>query len=108
MFTFIGQPQSLSVDSNEATSIRICWIAPVDSFSPITFYSISIWNLSSTDAMASVVVVNTATNDTFLNVTGLLPGTTYELTVVAVSQVGDIVARSKASDPIIHTTNNTG
>ena len=106
VFTFIDQPQSLSVDSTEVTSIHISWIAPVDIFYPIMFYSISIWNLSSTDAMASVVVVNTATNDTFFNVTGLLPGTTYELTVVAVSQVGDIVAKSKASHPIIHTTDN--
>ena len=33
--------------------------------------------------------------------TGLLPGTTYELTVVAVSQGGDINARSVENDAVI-------
>ena len=42
---------------------------------------------------------NTSTNATFYNVTGLLPGTTYVLTVVAVSQGGDIFAVSELSDP---------
>ena len=97
-------PHTLSVDSTEPTSIRICWVAPVDTNSPITFYSISILNLNSTDAMADVI----ATNDTFVNITGLLPGTTYELTVVTVSQGGDIVARSETSDPVILTTDNIG
>ena len=40
--------------------------------------------------------------------TGLLPGTTYELTVVAVSQGGDVVAEGQASGPIINTTRVTG
>ena len=40
--------------------------------------------------------------------TGLLPGTTYELTVVAVSQGGDVVARGQPSDPIVDTTSVTG
>ena len=44
---------------------------------------------------------------TFFNVTGLLPGTTYELTVVAVSQGGDIVARSQPGDPIVDITGVT-
>ena len=34
-------------------------------------------------------------------VTGLLPGTTYELTVVAVSQGGDVVAKSQPSNAVI-------
>ena len=83
-------------------------MAPVDTNSPIAFYSINIHNLNNTDAMAGTIIVNTTTNHTSLNVTGLLPGTTYELSVVAVSQVGDIVARSEASDPIIRTTDITG
>ena len=42
--------------------------------------------------------------------TGLLPGTTYELTVhvVAVSQGGDVIAKSQASEPVINTTGFTG
>ena len=54
------------------------------------------------------MITNTITNDTFFNVTGLLPGTTYELTVVAVSQGGNIVAESQASGPIMDTTRVTG
>ena len=50
----------------------------------------------------------TISNETFFNVTGLLPGTTYELTVVAVSQGGNVIARSQPSDPIIDTTGVTG
>ena len=61
--------------------------------------------------MNEVIAVNTLTNATFFNVTGLLPGTTYELTVVAVSQGGDVVATSEArirSNSVITTTGFTG
>ena len=54
------------------------------------------------------MTTNTITNKTFYNVTGLLPGTTYELTVVAVSLGGDVVARNQPSDPIVDTTGVTG
>ena len=43
---------------------------------------------------------NQATNVTFYNVTGLLLGTTYELTVVAISEGGNITARSPESDSV--------
>ena len=51
---------------------------------------------------------NTISNETFYSVTGLLPGTTYELTVVAVSQGGDVIAESQPSGPIVNTTGVTG
>ena len=54
------------------------------------------------------MTANTVTNETFFNVTGLLPGTTYELTVVAVSRGGEIVATGLPSSPIIDTTGVTG
>jgi hypothetical protein len=54
------------------------------------------------------MITNTITNGTFYSVTGLLPGTTYELTVVAVSQGGDVVAESQPSGPIVNTTGVTG
>jgi hypothetical protein len=54
------------------------------------------------------VISNTISNETFYSVTGLLPGTTYELTVVAVSQGGDVVAESQPSGPIVNTTGVTG
>ena len=40
--------------------------------------------------------------------TGLLPGTTYELTVVAVSQGWDVVAKSQPSNAVIITTKVSG
>ena len=61
--------------------------------------------------MNEVIAVNTSTNATFFNVTGLLPGTTYELTVVAVSQGGDAVTTSEArmrSNSVTTTTGLTG
>ena len=49
----------------------------------------------------NLVTMNTSTkfNATYYNVTGLLPGTTYELTVMAVSQGGDIFAVGQPSGP---------
>ena len=41
--------------------------------------------------------MTTITTATFFNVTGLLPGTIYELTVVAVSKGGDVIARRSES-----------
>ena len=74
----------------------------------ITFYSTTARNLNATGDDVVNVVRNTSTNSTFFNVTGLLPGTTYELTVVAVSLVSDIIAKGQASDPVVRTTEVTG
>ena len=76
--------------------------------SPISFYTVNAHNLNSSGGLDELVVTNTSTNATFFNVTGLLPGTTYELTVVAVSQGGDIIAVSEPSNPRIQTTGQTG
>ena len=76
--------------------------------SPISHYVINAVNLNSTGVMNMVVTANTTTNATFFNVTGLLPGTTYEMDVVATSQGGDIVAKSLASDTVVDSTDVTG
>ena len=65
-------------------------------------------NLNNTLPEGDKVITNTISNETFYSVTGLLPGTTYELTVVAVSQGGDVIAESPASIPIVNTTGVTG
>ena len=98
------------MDSSTATSFVVCWEAPLEVNSPISFYTVSARNLNDTggDDGAHVVTRNTTNNSTFSNVTGLLPGTTYELTVVAVSQGGDVVAKSQASEPVVSTTGLTG
>ena len=103
-----GPPLTLAVDSIEPISVLICWETPLVADSPITFYSIKASNLNATGGMDGIVITNTTTNSTFFNVTGLLPGTTYELNVVAVSQGGNIFAESQASDSILITTKVTG
>ena len=47
------------------------------------------------------ITVETSTNITNFNVTGLLPGMAYELAEVAVSKGGNITAKSPESDSII-------
>ena len=103
-----GQPHALSLEDAEATSLRMRWDTPINFNYPISFYTINARSLNSSRGMDALVVTNTSTNATFFNVTGLLPGTTYELTVVAVSQGGDVVATSELSVPIVVTTELTG
>ena len=102
-----GRPHTLSVKESEATLFHVCWEAPVRSDSHISYYLLGACNLNSSSE-SNKTIFSTITNATSSYVTGLLPGTTYELSVVAVSQGGDIVARSQPSDPIINTTSVTG
>ena len=97
------EPQNPSVDTLGATYMLVCWTAPFNSF--VSYYLI---NASSLNGTGRNLVANTSNNATIFNVTGLLPGTTYELTVVAVSQGGDVVAKSLASEPMVRTTGLTG
>ena len=94
------------MDSTEATLILICWEPPIQADSLITFYTIKA--RASDIHGGNVVTMNTSTNATFYDVTGLLPGTTYELTVMAVSQGGSIFAVSQPGGPRNCTTGFTG
>ena len=102
-----GQPHTVSVKESEATLFLVCWEAPAQSDSHISYYLIRACNLNS-NAESDKVTTTTISNETFYNVTGLLPGTTYELTVVAVSQGGNTVAKSQASEPVLDVTAVTG
>ena len=84
--------------------MRVRWDAPFNN-SSVSYHLISARSLNDT---GRDLVTNTSTNNTFFSVTSLLPGTTYELTVVAVSQGGDIIAESQASESVISTTGFTG
>ena len=101
-------PQLLAVDSSQTTSksIFIRWNPPTESNSLISYYLIN--SSDHFDPTAEVVLTNTSTATTFFNVTGLLPGTTYELTVVAVSQGGDVIGKSEPSNSMTATTRTTG
>ena len=73
--------------------------------SPISRYEIIAHSL---DNSAGMVTVSTMSSVTIFNVTGLLPGTAYELTVVTVSEGGDVIAKSPESESAQATTEFTG
>ena len=95
------------MDSSTATSFILCWEAPLEVNSPISFYTVSARNLNSTGG-GNDITRNTTNNSTLFTVPDLLPGTTYELTVVAVSQGGDVFANGEPSRPMTGTTDVTG
>ena len=99
-----GQPRMLIVIDTQLTSAFIQWNPPSNTNNnpPVAYYLI---NATRTDGE---VFVSTARFITSYNVTGLFPGTTYELTVVAVSQGGDVVAKSQPSNAVIITTKVSG
>ena len=98
-----GQPTELSVDSVGATWALICWTAPSGD-SMISRYEILAREVDG----SGLVNVTTGNNSTFFNVTGLLPATSYSLSVVAVAEGGDIVARSNESESSQVKTGLTG
>ena len=80
-----------------ATWASISWTAPLTANSPISHYEVIAREMDG-QGVATMTTPNAAT---FLNVTGLLPGTAYELTVVAVSEGGDVIARSPESSSLL-------
>ena len=93
-------PRSLTVENADATSIRVHWEAPyLVTSSSISYYLIIAYNLNSSDGIATEA--NTTTNATIFTISGLIPGTTYELILVAVSQGGDVIAKSEPSESVI-------
>ena len=93
-----GQPRSLADEDIGATWVRICWEPPFDVDFPITRYEIIARPLNNVNAM--VVNMSTSDNNTFVNVTGLDPGTTYDFSVVAVIEAGDVITRGIESTPL--------
>ena len=98
-----GQPTQLSVDSIGATWALICWTAPSGD-SMISRYEILAREVDG----SGLVNVTTGNNSTFFNVTGLLPAITYSLSVVALAEGGDVVARGSESEPEVDMTGVTG
>ena len=91
-----GRPRTLAVENIGVTWIRMCWDPPFEIESPISYYEVIARATDNNNAR--LVNVSTTDNSTFFNVTGLLPGTTYNLTVVAVSQGGCLLYTSDAAD----------
>ena len=99
-----GQPQMLMVTNIQTTSAYIQWTPPSEGNSPVSHYLI---NILQTGPPGEVLIVNTTILTSF-NTTGLLPGTSYELTVVAVSQGGNVMAKSQPSNSVTITTRFSG
>lgn len=85
---YAAPPHTVSVGSVGATWVHISWETLFNVTLAIAYYE--------TIARATNGVVrntSTSTNMTFVNVTGLLPGTTYNFTVIAVVQSGDVTLK---------------
>ena len=104
------QAYGLSVESVESTSISITWQPPTLTSIHVLYYIINADNLNSSGGDNNMTQVNTTNNAEFVNVTDLLPGTTYELTVVAVSEdiIMETVSMSQPSSSVVTTTGFTG
>ena len=59
---------------------------------------------ASTEGMSIMESVTAENDATLFNMTGLLTGTAYEFTVLAVSQGGDVIVKGQPSDNITGTT----
>ena len=92
-----NQPHTLAVEDIGATLFRVRWTAPLVIINPISRYEVIARPID--NANAGPVTVSTADNSTFVNVIGLLPGTTYSQTVVVIVEGGGVVARSQESVP---------
>ena len=102
-----GQPRELTVTDIQITFALIQWSPPSDNF-PISYYLIYATHSGQTSPDMAVLEFEVDTAAASYNVTGLLPGATYELTVVAVSQGGDIAAKSQPSDAVVIMTKISG
>ena len=91
------------MDSIGATWVLVSWTAP-SGVSVISRYEILAREVDGSE----LVNVITDNNSTLFNVTGLLPATNYSLSVVAVAEGGDVVARSMESESSQATTGLTG
>ena len=89
-----GQPVTLREERVGATWIQITWESPPTIDFPITRYEVI-----ARAANPNVIPKNMSTpnNNTFVNITDLLPGTEYNFTVVAVIEAGEVVARGVES-----------
>ena len=90
-----GQPVTLVKERVGATWIQLTWESPLTVSFPITRYEVIARAAENPDVILRNM--STPNNNTFVNVTDLLPGTEYNFTVVAVIEAGEVVARGVES-----------
>ena len=101
-----GQPRALSVQNIGTTWVHLLWQPPLVVDFPVSYYEVKVAN----DIGGGAQHLETLDNSTFFNVTGLSSGTTYNFSVVAVIEAGQVVARGVESEPLedIQTTATAG
>ena len=101
LFTVLpGQPWALSVQNIGTTWVRLLWLLPLVVDFPISYYEIIVAKSNDIGGAQHLENRSTLDSSTFINVTGLSSGTTYNFSVVAVIQAGQVVARSVESMPL--------
>ena len=108
-----SKPQNLVITGEGATWVTMSWEPPTERGSPeVTRYEVTTEKFNSTNEQLMAEDTNTRltmSNETSLNVTGLLPNTIYVFSVIARSEVkGEVVSRSNASQTVSQTTRATG
>lgn len=104
-----NQAHALMVESSESTTISITWQPPTLNSLHVLYYIINANNVNSTTRIDGITQVNTTNNATSFNMTGLLPGTTYKLTVEAAFEENtNTIFVSQPSSFVTATTGFTG
>ena len=92
------QPRTVTVENVGATWVQISWDSPLVVEFPISYYEIL---ARAGDSVGEIIRnISTPDNRTFVNVTALLPGTTYNFTVAAVIRGGNVISRGPESLPL--------
>ena len=90
-----GRPVTLRLETVGATWIQITWESPLVVDFPISHYEVIARATENPDVL--IRNMSTPNNNTFINVTDLIPGTTYNFIIVAVIEAGEVVARGAES-----------
>ena len=89
-----SRPQDLKIADCGPTCIQLHWQKPVKLGQPtLSHYEVTYINEEGRGSTARI-------SDTTLTFDGLVPGKAYQFTVVAISKMGSVVARSLQSDPL--------
>ena len=95
-------PTAVNEQGIDGTSVLVCWHVTADiGTAGITRYRVFV------DPADVDQPIDTPDNETFFNVTGLLPATEYQFRVQAVSEYEGVVVTSGVSDPPANATTGT-
>ena len=90
------QPQNVRSVNTTSRSISLVWEEPHNNNTPITGYRVTYQQPAFLDPSSGVQVVNSTVE--MADITGLQPGVTYNFTVVAFNEIGDVSVESGTSE----------